>query len=211
LTSKINHVIINLNNKLIEGVVNIMKIHNYGILNTIENGYINEDQIQVGMSLRIEGRISEVEDMLESINYEVITEGHEIKNNKRVYIKVLATEIEIKEKITCREFKEKVQRAERYGTIYNDSEETLDFDEVELKTIVWHTCDGLYVDIYLENGNRDTLLDIAFITGKDLYKMADTEENTKKLLKATKKALIKYTKWCENFDIKINEIKEENC
>lgn len=180
-------------------------IMNYGISNTIENGYIQENQIQVGMSLRIEGKISEVNELLESINYEVITEGHETEHNKRVYIKVLATEIEVQEQITNKEFKESVKRAERFGTLNG-----IEFDEVELRTIVWHTCDGLYSEIYLVNGDNESLLTIACIDGKDLYKMADTEENTSNLLKATKKALTKYTKWCENFEIKINGIKEEN-
>lgn len=182
-----------------------MKIMNYGISTTIENGYINEEKIQVGMSLRIEGRISEVDELLESINYEVITEGHETTNNKRVYIKVLPTEIEVQEQITNKEFKESIKRAERFGTL-----NSIEFDEVELKAIVWHTCDGLYSEIYLVNGDNESLLTIACIDGKDLYKMADTEENTNNLLKATKKALTKYTKWCENFDIKINTIEECN-
>lgn len=188
----------------------MITIMNYGISTTIENGYIKEDQIQAGMSLRIEGRISEVDELLESINYEVITEGHETEHNKRVYIKVLATEIEVKEQISCKEFKETIRRSERFGTIYNESEGSLEFDEVELRTIVWHTCDGLYSEIYLVNGDNESLLTIACIDGKDLYKMADTEENTNNLMKATKKALTKYVKWCENFDIKINTIKEEN-
>jgi len=187
-----------------------LQIHNYGISPTVENGYIKEEQIQTGMSLRIDGTISEVNELLESIKYEEITEGHETTNNKRVYIKVLPTEIEVKEQITCKEFKEKIRKAVRYGTIYNESEGSLNFDEVELKTIIWHSCDGLYTEIYLVNDERETLLNIVSIDAKDLYKMADTEENTINLLKVTKKALTKYSKWCENFDIKINSIEEQN-
>lgn len=191
----------------------MIKIYEYSLEDCTVNKYINEEEITAGMQLRIEGKTEFVNDLLESINYETIIEGFEVEteNVKRVYIKVLATEIEVKEQITCKEFKETVRRAQRFGTIYNESEGSLEFDEVELRTIVWHTCDGLYSEIYLVNGDNESLLTIANIDGKDLYKMADTEENTNNLLKATKKALTKYIKWCENFDIKINAVREENC
>lgn len=188
-----------------------MKIYEYSLEDYTVNKYINEEDIKTGMQLRIEGKTSEVENLLEQINYEIITEGHETDTVKRVYIKVLPTEIQVKEYMTNKEFKETVRRAERFGTI-----EGITFEELKLKTIVWHTCDGVFGEIYLANEEEETLLNIAFIDGLSLkgcslYKTLDNQENTSNILKTTKKAFKKYRKWCENFDITIKEIEEENC
>jgi hypothetical protein len=188
-----------------------MKIYEYSLEDCTVNKYINEEEIKAGMQLRIEGRISEVENLLKQMNYEIITEGHETDTLKRVYIKVLSTEIQVKEYMTNKEFKETVRRAERFESI-----EGIAFEELKLKTIVWHTCDGVYGEIYLANEEEATLLEIAYIDGlslrgRSLYQTLDNQENTNNVLKATKKAFKKYSKRCENFNINIEEIKEENC
>lgn len=182
-----------------------MRIYEY-----ITDKYINENEIKSVMELRIDGTISEVESLLKEINYEVVTEGHEAENNKRIYIKVLETKIQVKEYMTNKEFKETIKRSESFGSING-----VEFETLKLKTVIWHS-EGIFGEISLVNEDDEILLDIAFIDGlnlkgKRLYTTLDNKENTNNILKATKKLLTKYKKWCENFDIKINNIKEETC
>jgi hypothetical protein len=187
-----------------------MKIYEYSLEDCTVNKYINEADIKSGMKLRIEGKISEVDGLLRQMNYEIVTEGHETDTIKRVYIKVLATEIQVKEYITNKEFKEKISKAERCRAING-----VEFQELTLRTIVWHT-DGVFSEIHIVNEEDEILVDIAFIDGlslkgRSLYETLDNEENTNNVIKATKKALTKYKKWCQGFDVKIRDIKEENC
>jgi hypothetical protein len=182
-----------------------MKIYDY-----TSNKYINEEDIKSGMQLRIEGTISEVEGLLKQVNYEIIAEGHETENNKRVYIKVLSTEIQVREYMTNKEFKETIRRDESFCAING-----VEFETLKLRTVIWHS-DGIFGEISLVNEDDETLLDIAFIDGLNLkgerlYQTLDNKENTINILKYIKKLLTKYKKWCENFDIKINNIKEETC
>lgn len=68
-----------------------MKIYQYSLQDCTVNQYIEEEQIQTGMQLRIEGKTDKVNELLETINYETIIEGFEVETEKvkRVYIKVL--------------------------------------------------------------------------------------------------------------------------
>ena len=76
-----------------------MRIFNY---NT--NTFINMENIKTGDKLRIEGDIFEVQELLNSIEYKVINDGHDYNGLIRIYIEILLSKIEIMEDIKNKEF-----------------------------------------------------------------------------------------------------------
>lgn len=157
---------------------------------------IKMEEVKEGQQLRVEGRTQDVEEMLEGLNYKVLTDGHEEDGQTRVYIEVLATEIIVDESLSNKDFKAMMNKIVRRGEI----------DEVEASFTVWHNeCNHVYglIEFRYEGDN----ITIAYIDNENSA-ILDTDEHTKKVMKVMKKARIKYGKWFDNYGITVPSIQE---
>ena len=169
-----------------------MKIFNY---NT--NTFINIKNIKTGDKLRIEGGTFEVQELLESIEYKVINDGHSYNSLTRIYIEILPSKIEVMEDIKNKEFKEIFNRIRRRGEL----------DEVIAKCNIYSVDNVIYSNIEFKyNEEYITIVTIDSINGY----LLNTSENMEILVKLTKKAYTKYKKWFNNYGVALAPLEYVN-